>query len=153
VNNVKLSDKLDRLAWDLALDELPLKGAVLVLRDELAHEARELEARADGVDRVVLVPEAPIPTDLFPPLPGEPPQEQPKRRRGPDRKKRAKITPEVAGYITGALKMGVPKPEIARVAQVSKTVVSDFAAGRRDEVTGKERDDILAGRKPKRPAE
>jgi hypothetical protein len=150
---MKLSEKLDRLAWEIALGDLSIRDQILVLRDELAPAARELEARADGVDRVVLVPEAPVPTDLFPPLPGEPPQEQPKRRRGPDRKKRAKITPEVAGYITGALKMGVPKPEIARVAQVSKTVVSDFAAGRRDAVTGKERDDILASRKPKRPAE
>jgi hypothetical protein len=149
---MKLSEKIIKLAWSLALNELFMTEAVLLLRDELAPAVRELEARADGVG-VVLVPEAPAPTDLFPPLPGEPPQEQPRRRRGPDRKKRAKITPEVAGYITGALKMGVPKPEIARVAQVSKTVVSDFAAGRRDAVTGKERDDILASRKPKRPAE
>jgi hypothetical protein len=97
VNNVKLSDKLDRLAWDLALDELPLKGAVLVLRDELAHEARELEARADGVDRVVLVPEAPIPTDLFPPLPGEPepPPTPPARKRGQPKKPRCKVTTQM----------------------------------------------------------
>jgi hypothetical protein len=64
------------------------------VRDELAPEARELEARADGVG-VVLVPEAPAPTDLFPPLPGEPEPPPPARRKGQLKQPRCKVTTQM----------------------------------------------------------